>query len=208
MKLDAALRHTLADMQERITSQTTYRGVPAIKCPLDMWVYTELLWACRPTVIIEIGNWAGGTLLYLSDLMKSWPIATRFIGVDIDHSRLCEEICRHKITLIQSNAIDAIELVRRHITDQDVVFVIEDSSHEYAHTLEVLHLYGKLVTPGSYMICEDTICGHGLKVGPSPGPHEAVTEYLKTHPEFKPDNMRPFGITWNDNGVLKKHFRS
>jgi len=170
-----------------------------------MWVYTELIYDVNPTLIIEIGNWAGGTLLYLSDIARTWSRETRFIGIDIDHSRLCDEIRgRKEVTLIESDATSAVKSVRSKIKEHDTVLVIEDSSHEYDHTLSILHLYGSLVTVGSYLICEDTICNHGLDIGPMPGPCEAVAEYLKTHPEFSPYNNSPFGVTWNQNGVLKK----
>ena len=41
--LDVPLRHILPIMQERITGQTTYFGVQALKNPLDSWLYQELM---------------------------------------------------------------------------------------------------------------------------------------------------------------------
>ncbi|MCA3218191.1 MAG: hypothetical protein ING59_06470 [Burkholderiales bacterium] len=38
-------------------------GVPALKCPLDLWVYQELLFRLRPGLIVETGTRHGGTAL-------------------------------------------------------------------------------------------------------------------------------------------------
>ena len=206
MLLDRTLRETLPVMQNRIMACTTYRGVEVKKCPLDMWVYSEILFHEKPTVVIEIGNWCGGSLLYLDDICRAAKQSTRFIGVDVDHSRVSELVTGSSlVSLIQGNAASVISQVSDMITTDDRVMVIEDSSHTYENTLSVMCLYGNLVTSGQYMIVEDTICHHGLEVGPSPGPMEAVAEYFRNHNDFTIDNARcGFGITWNPNGYLRK----
>ena len=47
---------------------THWMGVPALKCPLDLWVYQELLFRLRPGLIVETGTRHGGTALYLAHL--------------------------------------------------------------------------------------------------------------------------------------------
>jgi cephalosporin hydroxylase len=206
MLLNAALRETLAIMQRRIVDATKYRGVPALKCPLDLWTYTEILYDVRPTVLIEIGNFRGGTLLYLDDICRAAELSTRLIGVDIDHSGIADAVRRSdRITLIEGDAIQSVGRVRDCVHQSDVVMIIEDSSHEYNNTLSILDAYHCLVTVGSYLIVEDTICHHGLDVGPSPGPMEAVAAFRVGHPEFVSDESRSFGISWNETGFLKKH---
>lgn len=55
------------------------------------------------------------------------------------------------------------------------VLVIEDSTHEYKTVLTNIKAYGRFVTPGSYMIVQDTRCGRWK-------PADAVEKFL-TIPE-------------------------
>lgn len=207
MFLDRTLRDTLPVMQDRIMTCTTYRGVEVKKCPLDMWVYSEILFHKKPTVVVEIGNWCGGTMLYLDDICRAANQSTRFIGVDIDHGRISDLVrSSSRVSLIQGDAASVVGRVSDMIRPDDRVMVIKDSSHTYENTLSVMCLYGGLVTSGQYMIIEDTICHHGLETGPNPGPMEAVAEYFRNHNDFTIDNTKcGFGVTWNPNGYLLKY---
>ena len=79
--LDRPLCEILPMMQDAIVSRTTYRGVPALKCPTDAWVYLELLHELRPKVLIEIGTRFGGSTLFLADAMSTLGEG-RLIGLD------------------------------------------------------------------------------------------------------------------------------
>jgi len=58
---------------------------------------------------------------------------------------------------------------------------------------------------GDYTTVEDSICHHGLKVGPSPGPYEAVEAFIDENKIFEIDrDKESFIITWNPKGFLKK----
>ena len=88
--------------------------------------------------------------------------------------------------------------------ERKTVLVIEDSEHTYDNTLSVLRLYGPLVTPGSYLIVEDSICHHGVDVGPSPGAYEAIEAFVRENPAFQIDRTREsFFLTWNPKGFLR-----
>ena len=65
------------------------------------------------------------------------------------------------------------------ISLEERVLIIEDSSHTYENTLNVLRLYSDFIKPGDYFIVEDSICHHGLSIGPIPGPYEAVEDFIK-----------------------------
>ena len=65
---------------------TTWMGVPAWKCPLDLWVYQEIIHQTRPTLIIECGTAHGGTALYMAHLFDSMGESaktSRIVSVDI-----------------------------------------------------------------------------------------------------------------------------
>lgn len=85
------------------------------------------------------------------------------------------------------------------------VLVIEDSSHTYDNTLAVLRTYSGLTLPGDLFIVEDSICHHGLDVGPNPGPYEAIEAFVQENPAFEVDrSQEALFITWNPKGYLRR----
>ena len=98
-----------------------------------------------------------------------------------------------------------MNLSKKMIKPKDIVLIIEDSSHEYDNTLQILRKYSDLITKGSYFIIEDGICHHGLDVGPDPGPYEAIETFMSETNSFEIDRSKEsFLITWNPKGFLKR----
>lgn len=203
--LDLPLRDVLSRMQDRVMSATTYHGVKTLKNPLDFWVYTELIFERRPDVVLEIGNNWGGSTLALAHQLDIMGHG-RVIAVDMDHSRIADSVRDHPgITFIEQPALEAVDAVGQLIADGERVLIIEDSAHTYDNTLGVLRAYGRFVEPDGWFIVEDSICHHGLDLGPNPGPYEAVQTFLAEQDDFVADRTREdFFITWNPNGFLKK----
>ena len=52
----------------RIWENTYWHGHPILKCPLDMWIYQEMIWKIKPDYIIETGTFHGGSALYYAHL--------------------------------------------------------------------------------------------------------------------------------------------
>jgi cephalosporin hydroxylase len=203
--LDVPLRDVIRIMQGRIMEQTTYFGIKALKSPMDFWVYQEIVFETKPDVIIEIGNFCGGSTLALAHLCDAVGRG-RVIGLDLSHETVPESVkSHHRITLIDGDACQSFESVRGLIEDGDNVLIIEDSSHTFENTLNVLRTYSELVKPGGYFIVEDGICHHGLDGGPSPGPYEAVESFVGENQYFEIDRSKEsFFITWNPKGYLRR----
>jgi len=185
--------------------ETTWLGRLAQKTPFDAWVYQEIIYETKPTVIIEIGNYDGGTTIFLANILDSLGFG-KIIGIDIDHSSV-SDISHDRIEWITGDASSeqVYEIVKEKIGKNDKVMIIEDSSHEYDNTLRILELYSKLVSKNCYFIVEDGICKEEFIEGPKPGPFEAIHEFLKTHHEFQIDKSREkFYFTYNIDGFLKK----
>lgn len=193
------------DHPDQTWKDTRWMGVPIWKLPLDMWVYQEMLFELKPDVIIETGTAYGGSALYLAhlcDLMKKGRVVT----VDIkDYPGRPQH---PRIEYVMGSSIDEalIEKIKSGIKPGEKVLVILDSLHRKDHVLRELELYGELVSPGSYMILEDTyLNGHPVYPNFGPGPMEALLEYVPKHPEFEIDNSREkYFVTWNPKGYLKK----
>jgi len=203
--LSKPLSEVLEVIQARIVKDSTYFGIPCMRCPLDFWIYQEIIFALKPDVIVEIGNYCGGSALSLAHLCDHLGKG-RVIAVDIDHSRLNQTAKNHpRISFITGDACEVFNEVVAQCGDAATVLVIEDSSHEYQNTLNVLKKYSQLVTIGSYLIVEDGICHHGLNIGPDPGPYEAISDFVNYNKEFSIDrNKEAFLITWNPKGYLRR----
>jgi cephalosporin hydroxylase len=202
--LDVPLERVLGIIHTR-TFSSIYFGVPVCKNPLDAWVYQEILTEIKPDVIIEIGNACGGTLLYLAHICDLLGRG-RVIGIDIDHVNVPQFVKDHPcVTLITGDACLSFDKTNLLVASGETVLIIEDSSHTYENTLNVLRTFSSLVSKGSYFIVEDSICHHGIVVGPYPGPYEAIVEFLKENKEFKSDrNRESWFITFNPRGYLRR----
>lgn len=203
--LDMPLAAVLQKIQERIMTGTTYFGVPTLQSPTDFWVYQEIIHRTKPDVVIEIGNFCGGSTLALAHVLDAMGHG-RVIGLDIDHGRVPELVTSHpRIMLIEGDACQSFEQVRTLVPPGKRVLVIEDSSHTYDNTLKLLRLYSQFVQPGDYFIVEDSICHHGLAVGPDPGPYQAIEAFMAEGADFEIDRTQEsFLITWNPKGYLKR----
>ena len=203
--LDMPLRDVLSIVQESIITKTTYFGIGAQKSPMDAWVYQEIVYETLPDVIIEIGTARGGGTLFLAHLCDLLGKG-RVIGLDISHQNVPDTVRKHpRISLVEGDACQNFEYVEKMISKDERVLVIEDSSHTYENTLNILRLYTRLTKPGDYFIVEDGICHHGLDVGPNPGPYEAIETFVTENEEFEIDRTREhFLISWNPKGYLKR----
>lgn len=203
--LDMQLREYIALLQRRIMTATRYFGIKTLKNPIDLWVYQELIYEIRPDVIVEVGNNWGGSTLALAHLLDLYNHG-RVIGIDIDQSKIANRVRSHqRISLIEGDAVAYFDSVAAQISQEENVLVIEDSSHTFENTLAVLRTYTALTKPGGYFIVEDSICHHGLDVGPSPGPYEAIETFIRGNSEFEIDRGKEsFLITWNPKGFLRR----
>lgn len=202
---DVPLAKVLDVIQDRILHRTTYFGVPALKNPMDFWVYQEIIFARKPNVTIEIGNRFGGSTLalaHLYDLIGDGNV----IAIDITHDHIYPQVHDHpRITMLEGDACSLVDDVQKLISIDDRVMIIEDSSHTYENTLNVLNAYCGFIKSGDYFIVEDSICYHGLDVGPRPGPYEAVERFIDQNSEFEIDREKEsFVVTWNPKGFLRR----
>jgi cephalosporin hydroxylase len=184
---------------------TTWLGVPTLKCPLDLWILQEILYETRPDWIIECGTNQGGSSLFLAsvcDLMDHGKVIT----IDIADYNIQKTHPRIRYLIGSSTSDEIIKEVKRTITKEDSVMVILDSDHSKNHVLKELEMYHSFVTKGNYLIVEDTnINGHPVLPEFGDGPMEALEEFLSTNDEFIIDQSREkFFLTFNPKGFLKK----
>ena len=193
------------DSGERTWRNTYFLGVRTAKCPLDLWIYQELLVELRPDLIVECGTAWGGSALYLAticDLVGTGDIVTVDIAEDPERPR------HPRITYVTGSSTDPaiVDQVRRRAASAERVLVLLDSDHRARHVAGELAAYAPLVTSGSYLVVEDTnVNGHPVLGDFGPGPWEAVDAFLPDHPEFTVDRSREkFFLTFNPRGFLRR----
>jgi cephalosporin hydroxylase len=184
---------------------TRWMGVPVLKCPMDMIVYQELLHLIRPQLIIETGTRHGGSALFfahLCDLIGAGEIVT------VDVERPADLPSHPRITYLTGSSTDPaiVQQVRDRAEGKSPVFVVLDSDHKASHVLEEMRLYHALVTPGSFMVVEDTnVNGHPTFIEHGPGPMEAIAEFAKENGDFEIDHSGEMHlITMHPNGWLRR----
>ncbi|WDQ17421.1 cephalosporin hydroxylase family protein [Rhodopirellula sp. P2] len=191
-------------------------GRPAIQFPNDTWQVQELIWQCRPDVIIETGIAHGGSLIYsasmlalldYTDAIENGEVLDpklpkrRVVGIDIDiRSHNKEAIESHpmsnRIDMIEGSSVadEIVEQVKSKVKDTDRVLVLLDSNHTHDHVLAELNAYAPLVTSGSYCVAFDTIVEDmpedffgNRPWRPGNSPKSAVMEFVEQNPDFTID---------------------
>jgi cephalosporin hydroxylase len=197
----AAIRHSYAQ-------NFTWLGRPIIQAPQDIYAAQELIWTCRPDLIIETGIAHGGSLVLNASMLALLdycdavetgcaldPKAGRrkVVGVDIDirsHNRAAIDAhpMRHKIHPIQGSSVapEVMQQISAHAEGYGRIMVFLDSNHTHDHVLEELELYAPYVSKGSYCVVWDTgvedlpdeMCSN-RPWGKGNNPKTAVWEYMK-----------------------------
>jgi len=182
---------------------TYYLGVPTQKCPLDLWLYQELIHRIKPDFIIETGTAAGGSALFMAHVCDQIHKG-KVISIDVNPK---PSIFHDRLSFLTGNSasIEIIEEVKR-IVGQLPCLVILDSNHSTAHVLSELQNYSQFVPIGSYIIVEDTnINGHPVLPNWGIGPYEAMEKFLSENKNFEIDlSCEKFLLTFNPSGFLKR----
>lgn len=206
-----ALRRALVDWFHRLFyyngsrtwSNTTWLGVALEKCPLDLWIYQELLSSLKPRVIVECGTAFGGSAYYLASLCE-------LIGdgevITIDVRAEPDRPSHQRLTYLTGSSTDpaTVAAVEEFVAEREPVLVVLDSDHTKEHVLKEMQLYGPLVTPRSYLIVEDSnVNGHPVLPDFGPGPLEAIDAFLEENDNFSVDRSREkYYLTFNPSGYL------
>ena len=185
-------------------TKASWLGTQALKNPLDLWVYQEIIAETRPELIVETGTWRGGSALYMAsvcDLLGAGEI----VSIDVEPMR--DDYPQHpRITYLAGRSSTDPEVVGevRARADGHRTLVILDSDHSQAHVETELAAYAPLVPLGCYLVVEDSNIGR-IREDLMPGPLQAIETFLAQTDEFEIDRKREkFLITFNPSGYLKR----
>jgi cephalosporin hydroxylase len=189
----------------RIWENTFWHGHQILKCPMDMWIYQELIWKIKPDYIIETGTFRGGSALYYShlfDLQGQGEVIT----IDVMERPNRPEHDRIHYLIGSSSDAEIFSQVQSMIGENKKVMVVLDSDHSRDHVFKEMQLWHSMVSKDSYMIVEDSnVNGYPVRPDFGPGPMEAINDFLQINNMFEIDNSQEkFLMTQNPRGYLKR----
>lgn len=132
-----------------------WRGVRMLKYPPTQATYHDLLWELRPRTIIELGVYAGGSLMWFRDLTKLMGLDCQVIGLDwnLANNRIPADEMSN-ISLHEGDCYDLATLEPLRGAAHPLL-VIDD---EHQNTFNVLKWsVDNLLERGDYFIIEDMI---------------------------------------------------
>jgi cephalosporin hydroxylase len=145
-------------------------GVPCLKTPLDLWIYQEILFETRPSLVVETGSHArAGSALFLAHVLDAIG-AGDLVSIDVlaDPGRPTHP----RIRWVAGSSSDprVVDPIFAGRDPAERRLVVLDSDHSKAHVLAELSLLAPRVARGGYLIVEDTnVNGHPV-CGARPGP--------------------------------------
>jgi cephalosporin hydroxylase len=204
------------NFSDRTWLNTRWMGVETQKYPTDLFIYQEIIHETRPTLILETGTNRGGSALFMAQLGEllagssgSSGGGIDIISIDITNAQRAATLPKHpRITYLSGSSVNspAFEKLRTMVKPDARVMVVLDSDHSAQHVAAELDAYAPMVSPGCYLIVEDTnVNGHPVYPQHGPGPWEALDRFLPAHPEFQIDHSRErFMLTANPRGYLRR----
>jgi cephalosporin hydroxylase len=185
-------------------TKATWLGAQALKNPLDLWVYQEIMVETRPELVVETGTYRGGSASFLAsicDLLGEGEV----VSIDVEAVR--DDYPDHaRVTYLggrSSTDPDVVAETRARAEGKRTLVVL-DSDHSQAHVEAELAAYAPLVPVGGYVIVEDSNIGR-IRKDLMPGPLEAIEAFLSKTDDFEIDREREkFLITFNPSGYLRR----
>jgi cephalosporin hydroxylase len=197
-----------------VWESTWFHGVRIFKNPLDLWVVEQLMHQIRPDFVVETGTYRGASALFYAQALNGLGLTgSRVLSVDVAdyHQAAAAQRLWRYVTYYHGSSTDpGIVAEMARLTRGRTTLVALDSDHSMRHVLNELHLYAPLVSPGSYIIVEDThMDGAGThNYGKTDaGPLAAVEQFLSEEAgkEFERDlALEQFIMSWNTGGWLRR----
>lgn len=185
-------------------TKTFWRGQGVAKCPLDLWIYQEIIYETKPDLLIETGTCIGGSALFFASIFD-------MIGhgevITVDAARFDSQPKHDRITYLCGDSASAetigdIRSIAKFANPMQRVMVALDSLHTYEHVAKELAAYGPMVTPGCYLVVEDTAVDASWG---KPAAQAAAREFVAANPGFVIDREREKHLlTLNPDGWIRR----
>jgi cephalosporin hydroxylase len=187
-----------------VWGESRWLGIRAVKNPLDLWIFQEIITETRPELIVETGTHSGGSALFLASVCELLDCG-HVVSIDIEPTKPDYPV-HPRLTYLGGRSSTDPEVVSelRDLNAGKRTMVILDSDHSQSHVENELKAYAPLVTEGCYVIVEDSNIGP-IRPDLMPGPMQAIESFLVGNHEFEVDAARErFMLTFNPRGYLRR----
>jgi len=135
-----------------------WRGLRLLKDPETQVAYHNLLWELRPQMIIELGVYSGGSLVWFRDLTRLMNSDCHVVGIDKDLTR-CQipdaEMSNISLHEADCAALEALGMLQPVLAATHPLLFIDDA---HVNTFNIMRWAAdNLLEPGDYFIVEDMI---------------------------------------------------
>ena len=120
------------------SGNTSWLGYKVLKCPLDLFIYQEIIYENKSDIIIETGTGSGGTTHFLASICN-FINHGKVISIDTENTNHKVDLPTHeRITYITGSSIseNTINQIKSIINENDRIMVILDSDHRKNHVLQ------------------------------------------------------------------------
>jgi len=172
----------VASIGDAMTHQNDSDAKGALKTQADLERYRRIIAETAPDLIIECGTLAGGSAQWFADTAHC-----TIITVDIQPQVGYDMWLRWagRVRPFQGSSTDPkiVRRVARIAAKHSRVMVVLDSDHSTDHVAAELEAYAPLVTPGCFMVVEDTLVRWMPWWNVVGNPLDAVEAHLAAHPD-------------------------
>jgi cephalosporin hydroxylase len=192
---------------QRGTLSYSYKGIPCLKNPFDLALYTLLLTSIQPKTIIEIGSASGGSAWWFADQTKVLGLNTKIFSFDLNPPK---DLVLERVDFLRADILDLSKSELPFILESCLrpLLVIEDGPHTYSGCRSALNFFHPYMLPGEYIVIEDGIVHEFGLTEYQDGPNRAIFEHLQNNPsncEIDRNYCDYFGqnFTWATNGYIR-----
>jgi cephalosporin hydroxylase len=187
----------------------TYKGIACRKNPIDLAIYTKLIWDLRPGSLIEIGSKRGGSAVWFADQLTAVGLDCPVLSIDLQPPG---DIVDPRIEFLAGDAARLGECLSRDRLTRlaHPWLIVEDSAHLYPVTIAVIRFFADATQTDDVLVVEDGVIDDlGLIDRYHGGPNRAVAEFMAASPKtfrVMEEYCDMFGtnVTYNPNGYLAR----
>ncbi len=189
-------------------AEVYWLGKQVVKCPMDLWVYQEIIWETKPDLLIETGTSGAGSAFFFASIMDQLGRGHILTVDTVTYPHLCHPHPRITYLVGDSVSAEMIANIRGRVKDYGPnarIMLSLDSLHTYEHVMAELAAYADLTSPGCYCVIEDTGFAFDDAGGDPAWCSRAAAEFVAARPEFKTDLSRERHLlTSNHRGWLRR----
>ena len=159
-----------------------FLGIPNMQDPLDLMILQGLISDLRPDLIVDVGTLCGGSATVWAQLQAvldipeakvitfdvvdkiSKPVCTNHPAAGCNHplwakytaSGAIERFVLGKTGKFKDPIQETAAIIKRFAAKAKVVFINDDSGHTAHHVKKAFKSFHRFVTPGSFLVFQDT----------------------------------------------------